>query len=149
MPATAPSDSVTTVISQRTLRPAAAKQAVDHLLRAGLDVWVYRGADWFVRDAGAYRVDRESTNVGFQPIVVPDLGGLLDEAIKIVGVSQDQALVARCEGELGALLGADAAAARSQPYYLDVTHPEANKGMVVREAARFLRAMLDDLARAN
>ena len=59
--------------------------------------------------------------------------------MKIVGVSEDHALVARCEAELGERLGADASAARSQPYYLDVTHPEANKGMVVREAARILQ----------
>jgi Cof subfamily protein (haloacid dehalogenase superfamily)/HAD superfamily hydrolase (TIGR01509 family) len=137
---------LTTVISQRTLRPSAARQAVDHLLGAGLDVWVYRGADWFVRDPNAYRVERESHNVGFQPNVTQDLYGLLDEAVKIVGVSQDHALVARCEGQLGALLGADAAAARSQPYYLDVTHPEANKGMVVREAARFLRIGVEEVA---
>jgi HAD superfamily hydrolase (TIGR01509 family) len=37
-------------------------------------------------------------------------------------------------------------AARSQPYYLDVTHPEANKGMVVREAARLMRIPLEQIA---
>jgi HAD superfamily hydrolase (TIGR01509 family) len=40
----------------------------------------------------------------------------------------------------------DACAARSQPYYLDITHPEANKGMVVREAARLLDIPLDQIA---
>src|SRR5262249_25802124 len=29
--------------------------------------------------------------------------------------------------------GDDASAARSQPYYLDVTHPDANKGSVLRD----------------
>ena len=65
---------------------------------------------------------------------IADLHAVLDAPVKIVGVSEDHALVARCEAELAARLGADASAARSQPYYLDVTHPEANKGMVVREA---------------
>jgi len=35
-----------------------------------------------------------------------------------------------------AALGKTASAARSQPYYLDVTHPEANKGGVVAYLAR-------------
>jgi HAD superfamily hydrolase (TIGR01509 family) len=37
-------------------------------------------------------------------------------------------------------------AARSTPSYLDVTHPEANKGMVVREAARLLHMPLEQIA---
>src|SRR5205085_527599 len=64
----------------------------------------------------------------------------------IVGVSLDRALIARCEAELGARLGEHASAARSHPNYLDVTHPEANKGMVVREAARILGLPLDEIA---
>ena len=43
-------------------------------------------------------------------------------------------------------MGAHASAARSQPYYLDVTHPEANKGMVVRLASRFLNVPLEQIA---
>jgi Cof subfamily protein (haloacid dehalogenase superfamily)/HAD superfamily hydrolase (TIGR01509 family) len=137
---------LTTVIAQRTIPSAAAKQAVDYLLAAGLDVWVYQGNDWFLRDRNAWRVDRERHNVGFEPIVVGDLDSVLDEPIKIVGVSEDRPLVERCEGALGERLGAEATAARSQPYYLDVTHPEANKGMVVRESARILKLPLEDVA---
>src|ERR1700675_1884112 len=33
---------------------------------------------------------------------------------------------------------ASASAARSQPYYLDVTHPQANKGTVVTTLSKFL-----------
>ncbi|MFL5349199.1 MAG: HAD-IA family hydrolase, partial [Hyalangium sp.] len=58
----------------------------------------------------------------------------------------DRALVERCEAELSQRLGTDASAARSTPYYLDITHPEANKGMVVREAARLLQLPLDEIA---
>ena len=35
-------------------------------------------------------------------------------------------------------LGQKASAARSQPYYLDVTHPQANKGTVVATLSRLL-----------
>jgi Cof subfamily protein (haloacid dehalogenase superfamily)/HAD superfamily hydrolase (TIGR01509 family) len=137
---------LTTVLAQRTINPTAAKQAVDHLLQAGLDVWVYRGTEWYIRTPGAFRVDRERRTVGFEPVVTQDLYAVLDAAIKIVGISQDLALVERCEAELSASLGMDASAARSQPYYLDITHPEANKGMVVREAARLLKIPVEQVA---
>lgn len=137
---------LTTVLAQRTIPPAVARQAVDYLLQAGLDVWVYQGADWFLRDPEAFRVAREKSNVGFDPIVIEDLHGVLDAPIKIVGVSEDRALIERCEAELSERLGTEASAARSTPYYLDVTHPEANKGMVVREAARILQLPLDQIA---
>ncbi len=137
---------LTTVLAQRTIPPAVARQAVDYLLQAGLDVWVYQGADWFIRRPDAFRVARERSNVGFDPIVIEDLHGVLDAPIKIVGVSEDKALVARCEAELSERLGSDASAARSTPFYLDVTHPEANKGMVVREASRLLQLPLDQIA---
>jgi Cof subfamily protein (haloacid dehalogenase superfamily) len=137
---------LTTVLAQRTIPPAVAREAVDFLLQAGLDVWVYQGADWFIRRSDAPRVARESRNVGFEPTLIQDLHAVLDAPIKIVGVSEDRSLVERCEAELGARLGADASAARSNPFYLDITHPEANKGMVVREAARLLRIPLDQIA---
>jgi Cof subfamily protein (haloacid dehalogenase superfamily)/HAD superfamily hydrolase (TIGR01509 family) len=137
---------LTTVIAQRTIPTDVAKEAVDYLLEQGLDAWLYQGSEWFVRKLDAYRVERESHNVGFEPIVVDDLYGVLDSPIKIVGVNEDRSLVARAERELNERLGADATAARSQPYYVDITHPEANKGMVVREASRILRIPLDEIA---
>jgi Cof subfamily protein (haloacid dehalogenase superfamily)/HAD superfamily hydrolase (TIGR01509 family) len=137
---------LTTVLAQRTIPHAIAREAVDYLLHAGLDVWVYQGADWYLRRRDAPHVARESSNVRFDPIEVRDLVGLLDAPVKIVGVSDDRPLVARCEAELSERLGVYASAARSQPYYVDVTHPEANKGMVVREAARLLGISTDEIA---
>ncbi|HZI58211.1 MAG TPA: HAD hydrolase family protein, partial [Verrucomicrobiae bacterium] len=56
---------------------------------------------------------------------------------KIVGVSQDYDAVARCEKDLQERLGSRVSAARSQPFYVDVTHPKANKGEVVLMASEF------------
>ena len=55
----------------------------------------------------------------------------LAHAVKIVGISDDLELVTACETLAQKTLGEKASAARSQPYYLDVTHPQANKGAVV------------------
>jgi NADH:ubiquinone reductase (H+-translocating) len=125
-----------TIIEQRTLPPEAARRVVALIQRHGLDVWVYRDADWYITDPKAPHVDREQRTVQFAPTVVAGLGSLLDKAVKIVGVSDDLDAVARCEAEAQHLDGVYAA--RSQPYYLDVTHPDANKGMVVKYLSRLL-----------
>jgi hydroxymethylpyrimidine pyrophosphatase-like HAD family hydrolase len=45
-------------------------------------------------------------------------------------VSDDLEKVRRCEADAQAAFGERATASRSQPYYLDVTHKDANKGAV-------------------
>ncbi|MGH9810730.1 MAG: HAD hydrolase family protein, partial [Terriglobia bacterium] len=67
-------------------------------------------------------------------------------AVKIVGVSDDYDLVARCEKDAQHALGAKASAARSQPYYLDVTHPDANKGTVVTTLSKLLSVPANEIA---
>ena len=67
-------------------------------------------------------------------------------AVKIVGVSDDRDLVARCEKDAQDALGARASAARSQPYYLDITHPDANKGTVVTTLSKLLSIPAAEIA---
>jgi Cof subfamily protein (haloacid dehalogenase superfamily) len=126
------------VIETHTLAPKIARQAVDLLMNHGLDVWVYRGNEWLVRDPRASHVDREQRTVQFPPTSVENFDAALDEAVKIVGVSDDYERVERCEAAARHSLATLASAARSQPYYLDVTHPMANKGEVVRFLSRHL-----------
>jgi Cof subfamily protein (haloacid dehalogenase superfamily) len=121
-----------TVVESHPIPAEVAPSVVDNIRHLGLDAWVYRDADWFITNPGAPHVDRESKTVQFQPTVVPDFEGLLDRAVKVVGVTDDLDLAARCESKLQSLFGAHVSAARSQPYYVDVTHPMANKGVVVR-----------------
>jgi Cof subfamily protein (haloacid dehalogenase superfamily) len=129
---------LTTVLVQRTLPPSVATQVIDFLLRAALDVWVYCGNEWYLRRRDAPHAAREQATVRFEPTVIADLHGVVDRVAKIVGVGDDLPLVGRCEAELRRMLGGEASAARSQPYYLDVTHPDANKGSVVRDLSQRL-----------
>jgi Cof subfamily protein (haloacid dehalogenase superfamily) len=126
------------IIEERTLPRDVAAQTVDLILGHGLDAWVYAGNDWLVRDRAAPHVDREAWTVKFAPRVVEDFSRSLDKVVKVVGVSNDLDLVTRCEADAQARLGAGATAARSQPYYLDVTHRDANKGFVADYLARVL-----------
>ena len=127
-----------TILEEHILAADVARRAVTLILDHGMDVWVYNGNDWLVRDKEAPHVAREQWTVKFPPTTVDDFGQALDHAVKIVGISDDLDLVARCEKDAQSALGAQASAARSQPYYLDVTHPEANKGTVVTTLSKFL-----------
>ncbi len=118
------------VLEQKTIPQAVVGPAIELLSAAGLDVWLYSGADWLVRDPKAPHVDRESSTVRFEPTVVKDFDAVKDIA-KIVGVSDDHGLVATTTEQAREKFGDHVSAAQSQPYYLDITHPRANKGEVV------------------
>jgi Cof subfamily protein (haloacid dehalogenase superfamily) len=121
---------------ERRLVPAALISRVVALLESfALDVWIYRGADWYVRDAERPHVAREAQTVQFEPTVLDSFAGL-DEVVKLVGVSDDFDAVERASRAARERFGDEVSASRSQPYYLDVTHPEANKGAVVRWLSR-------------
>ena len=133
-------------IEEHAVAADVARQAVKVILDCGIDCWVYRGEDWFVRDPKASHVDREKWTVKFEPKVTGDLDSLLDGAVKIVGVSDDHELMAKVEKQMQEAVGARASAALSQPYYLDVTNSDANKGTVLAFLARRLNLQPSQIA---
>jgi len=127
-----------TILEQKTLPIDVAKEAIDLIRAHGLDAWVYRGNDWLITKADAPHVAREAWTVKFEPKIAADIGEKLDQVAKIVGVSDDHDLVESASKAAHDEFGDHVSAARSQPYYLDVTHPQANKGGVVQFlAARY------------
>lgn len=120
-----------TVISSRTLSREAAEKAIGIIRKHQLEAWLYTAEEWYIPRLDGPHVAREAWTVKFDAKVAQDFGPFLSEAVKIVGVSDDLAAVAACEAECREVLGSSVSAARSQPYYLDVTHPEATKGGVV------------------
>jgi hypothetical protein len=127
-----------TVLEQKTVPADVALAAIDLMRTRGLDTWVYSGNDWLITKADAPHVAREAWTVKFEPKVVSDVREHLQDVAKIVGVSDDLDLVRRCEAEAQAAFGQRATANRSQPYYLDVTNKDANKGAVVEYLAQHL-----------
>lgn len=122
------------------LVPREAVQAViDILAKDALDVWIYTDTDWRVRFRHGPHVDREEWTIKFPPTVVATFDDALDRVVKIVGVSDDQAAMARCVTEVQRTWGQHVSAALSQPYYLDVTHPKANKGEVISALSALLK----------
>jgi Cof subfamily protein (haloacid dehalogenase superfamily) len=119
-----------TVITEHRMDRSAVDLVIATLEAGGLDVWVYTSDDWFVRDAHGPHVDRESGTVGFRPTVVESFGDALPRAVKIVGVHDDAFKVLRGASEVRRRCGGTVSATSSQPYYVDVTDPLANKGEV-------------------
>ena len=125
-----------TVISKQLLAPDVAAEVVRMTIKHGLDIFLYTDDDWFVRNADAPHVAREAWTVQFQPTVVQEFDSHMDNVVKVTGVSDDLDAVARCEKDMQEWSAGRVSAARSQPYYLDVTNPKANKGEVVEMFAR-------------
>jgi Cof subfamily protein (haloacid dehalogenase superfamily) len=134
------------VITAHPVSPEIARRAVDMLDVRQVQVWVFSGLDWLLRDHHGPYVRLEEHTVGFRPTVVEDFGHVLDAATKIVGVSQDFELLAHCERELQTTLADQATVVRSQSYYLDITHPLANKGVALSDLARLLAVPLAEIA---
>lgn len=135
-----------TIIDQKTVPADVAASSIELLRSHGLDVWVYRGNDWLVGRADGPHVAHEAWTVKFSPTVVTDVAEELDQVSKIVGVSDDLDKVQRCEADAKATFGQRATANRSQPYYLDVTNKDANKGAVVEFLSRHLGVPAAEIA---
>ena len=120
------------VIEQRVLPEELVAPVADLIGSFRLDTWVYRGPDWYVPDPQGSHVARESRTVQFEPKIMTSLDGLTSDVVKLVGVSDDLDAVARAASAAHDRFGDHVSAARSQPYYLYVTHPDANKGAVAR-----------------
>ena len=134
------------IIEQKTVPADVAAKSIEMIRAHGLDVWVYRGNDWLVAKAEAPHVVREAWTVKFQPMIVTDVAAQLDQVSKIVGVSDDLDKVQGCEADARATFGQRATANRSQPYYLDVTNKDANKGAVVDFLSRHLGVPAAEIA---
>ncbi len=129
------------VLPEHLVGPIAALMASFELV-----VWLYRGADWYVPDPKGPHVDREAWTVKFEPQVMTTIDGLTSDVAKIVGVSDDHDAVAKASAAAHERFGNHVTAAASQPYYLDVTHPDANKGAVARYLAEKYKLSTDEIA---
>jgi hypothetical protein len=134
------------VIIQRVIPDHLVVPIADLLKSFDLSVWIYRGADWYVPGLAGPHVDHEAWTVKFQPKVMGRIDDLTDGVVKIVGVSDDHDAVAKASTAAHDRFGDDVTAAASQPYYLDITHPEANKGEVAKYLAHEYHLAVEQIA---
>jgi Cof subfamily protein (haloacid dehalogenase superfamily) len=136
------------VLEQRVLPEDLVVPVADEMASFDLDVWVYSGADWYVPAADGPHVAREAWTVKFDPTVMGPggVGALTANVAKLVGVSDDTDAVARATVAVHDKFGDHVTAATSQPYYLDVTHPLANKGEVAKYLAAKYQLQPEEIA---
>jgi hypothetical protein len=134
------------LLAAKRLSVEAARLAIDLFEASGVAVWAFADDEWLLRDPAGHNVERERRTVRFDPTVVPDFDGVIDRIDKLVGVSDRPALLAGVERQAQDLLDGLANARLSQTYYLDVTHPEADKGHAVRALCRHIGVSLAETA---
>ena len=113
------------------------------IARPGVAPWVYADGAWFVPSQNNTHLARERIAAGIDPMIRTEFAGLDGRIDKIVAVSDDHQLLRQLEEQARNTIGTRATIARSQPYYLDITHRLANKGEGLTALAR---AFGNDLA---
>jgi Cof subfamily protein (haloacid dehalogenase superfamily) len=134
------------IVAEKLLPADVAATAYDVIRRQDLVPWIYSGGDWLVEDLDGPHVARESSTVRFAPIVAKNVDASFANAVKIVGVSDDYDAVRRCTDAIRAAFGDRASATRSQPYYLDITNRDANKGAVAEYLSQTLAIPAEEIA---
>jgi Cof subfamily protein (haloacid dehalogenase superfamily) len=134
------------IVEQHTIPPDAVTHSLGTFKEFGVDIWMFSNRQWMIfRDDGQY-VPHEQNTIQTPPTLIDDKSVPLDGVCKLVGVSADFDLLAKCEAALQPALGKAALAARSQNYYLDVTPPGFDKGTFVEAMSRRLNIPLQNVA---
>ena len=134
------------VLSFKTIDPATAQEAISHLRGVDIDPWVFTADEWLMLNPAGDYVDWERRTVKMPFTVVENFDGSLGHVGKIMAASKDFAKLAECERVLQERLAGRASVHLSQQYYLDITHPDANKGEAVRQASKLLGIPLEETA---
>lgn len=135
-----------TIRERLSLDPQAARTAVEFLLAHNVEPWLFIGHDWLVRRTDTPQVIHEREVVQTTPVQVDDFAGHYTDVGKIMGVTSDPASLPGVERDLANLLGGQASVHRSAAIYLDITHPQANKGYAAKELAHLLDTDIGDTA---
>jgi Cof subfamily protein (haloacid dehalogenase superfamily) len=133
-------------IEQHLIPAAVAQRALDVLNAFEVDIWLFTNDLWLTRRPDGEHVPLEKRAIRADPTIVADFAPYVAAACKIVGSSSDPARLQACEVAMQQAVGAEATAARSQTYYLDVTPPGFNKGTFVEAMARRLAISTDAVA---
>ncbi|MFY0727508.1 HAD family hydrolase [Pseudomonas sp. NFX15] len=111
-----------------------------------IEIWVFSGGDWLLKDPHGPMVPREQHGLGYPPVVVDSFEPYLERIDKIVAASNNTQLLIELEAQLLAQVEGQAQVSRSQPVYLDVTAMQANKGEALATLAEHLGVPLEQTA---
>ena len=126
------------VIDSTPLAPEIIPEIMVTIEDFGLNAWLCTNRHWYLKDPQGVHVEHHARTLRCKPTVINSYQDISDEIVKIVGVGQDVDTVAQCEAAAQQKFDSQLSATRSQPFYLDITQPNANKGMVVTKLADYL-----------
>jgi len=135
-----------TVIAEHDIPGRIARRTIAQMEGDNIESWVFAEGDWLVKDDRTPLVERERATVQFAPKLVDDFTPYLKRAVKVVGASTDHARLACCEAKLSIAFARAATVARSQAYYLDITHPLGNKGAALTVLAKIMGVPASEIA---
>lgn len=113
---------------------------------SGASPWIFAGGRWHITDTANPHVAHEILASAQQPIVETNLTPLFGNIDKLTWVSDDHDLLVALQAKMRAKFGGKATIGMSQTYYLDLTHPLANKGDGVATLARIAGVDLQSVA---
>ncbi len=134
------------ILVARHIDADASRTAVALIRASGASLWAFADGQWFASDADNPHIPRERLSSMVEPVIGDDLDHLHGRIDKLVGVSDDQGLVAKLEGDCKAALGDSAEVSCSQTYFCDITHPLANKGDGILALSDALEVPLQETA---
>jgi Cof subfamily protein (haloacid dehalogenase superfamily) len=134
------------ILTARHLSEQASRTAIDLVEKSGAAIWVFADGKWFASDDSNPHVPHERKAAMVEPVVTRDFTALHGRIDKIVGVSDDSALIAKLQDDAKAALGEEAEVSCSQTYYCDITHPLANKGDGIIALAAAIGVPLEETA---
>ncbi len=134
------------ILTQILLEKNDASHVATAILDHRLDLWMFRGTEWFVSRLNGAHVDGHIKYLDRLPRYLGQDYTMCSVANKLVGVSDDFAAVKRCETDILATCGDRISATRSADYYLDVTHRDANKGCAVEHLSKLIQVPLENIA---
>jgi Cof subfamily protein (haloacid dehalogenase superfamily) len=116
------------IVAAYRLDAEVSRTAIALVEASGASPWAFADGQWFARDADNPHNNSERRAAMIEPLITGDFAALHGRIDKIVGVSDDPALIAKLEADAQAALGDGAMVSCSQTYYCDITHRQANKG---------------------
>lgn len=135
-----------TIAEEHRLSGDAVRRSFAIAAGSGAQPWIYADGLWQVTTIHNPHVPHERLSAGQEPTVVNDMTPLFDRVDKLTWVSDDPALLHGLEAEMKAATSGAATIALSQTYYLDLTHPQANKGDGITALARATGVDLAEVA---
>lgn len=135
-----------TIVSAEHIAPEIATKVLSLFDVPGITPWLFASGNWYAKTKEGRYIARERLAANVEPMIQSDFVQLAQQADKIVAVSDDHEMLAALEADVASQLGKAATVVRSQPYYLDVTSPNGNKGAGVTGLAAAYGVSLNEVA---